>query len=160
MSEYLELILKNIDEEAGQLIIGTQGSNLKTNIEFALILDKIKDVAESIAKIRGRTIDGLAARINKMMEQEGFESLDIEFENETKRITPDLKYSITCKKENEKAMIEWMKQDPKGAELVKETVHQKSLQAFFEEVIISGGKPQPFVNVFIMNTIKSRKLPK
>jgi hypothetical protein len=162
MLDYIEQLRDNVNEEAGQLIIGTASCELKDNIQFALILDKIHDVAEEISKVWGRTSEGLCARINKMIEQSGFENLDIKFRGSVQRVTPDLKFAITCPSEKQPQMIDWMKKDSHGKELIKETVHPKTLQSFMEKKVEAGEdiKQLPFLNVHIMQSIKIRKLPK
>lgn len=145
----------NVYETIDPVVASTEREKLSTQLQLYAVMRFIKDTISELETMVNKNLPLVAARAEKIMTQEGMDS--IEFAG--LKFTPDKKNYISVNSTNKPAVIEWLKQHPLGREMVKLDYHPKTFESFIKkEFIEKGEKPPSIVGVFPLPTLEVRKL--
>lgn len=158
--EYLETMLTSLREEIEPLVAQNESVEFSNKVEFYYLLRQLKEISEEYSKLANIGMPIVAQSINRHMQQLDMESMDRTFNGVTYRLKPNIRYFISYNKDQRPQVIEWMKGDPIGRELVKEDVHPKTFESFVKQRIEEGKEPPPHVQIHAEEVLDFRKLPK
>ncbi len=155
----LEGLQTLLEETIAPLMMRLESDPIGDNLDAYFELKEISEVADSIRKMFGHVAPVLSERIRNLMGGIG-ESLDREYNGRTFRVKPDVKTHVSVTQANERRAVEWFKADPEGRELVKESVHSKTMESFVKKKAEEGAAiPADIFTVYMEQTLSIRKLP-
>lgn len=127
-------------------------AELNANLLLYGRLKRIHDICEGVEKACNIAMPKIADRANKVMLAESVDSCSVGGFN----FSPSSKTMVSVTKANKESLLEWMRNDEEGKELIKEDVHFKTLESFVK-ARMEAGKEVPFVTVFDQPALTVRK---
>lgn len=153
-------LVDEIHQTVGPCVLGGETNTFAQDAKLYIVLSEFKDLGAEMSKAFNLIEDGLSTRIADKMNSQELETGQVEVNGARYNFTPDKKMYVSCKKEEQPTLIAWLKQHPSGAGLVKESVHDKTLQKFIiEEVVGAGEMPPKFISMHLKSTLSVRKAP-
>ena len=155
-----QALVDEVHQTAGPAVMSGEGTSFAADAKLYITLKEFEVLGKELSKAFTLVEDGLSARIADKMNAAELETGQIEVGGLRYNFTPDKKLFISCKKEDQPTLINWLRTHEKGKELIKETVHDKTLQKFVTDEILGAGElPPPFIKTHIVNTLSVRKAP-
>ena len=153
----LAAILEDLEQEIPTLEPQLPGMELPDLLRTWRLLDWLKKSCEAAAELAGSHKKPIGALAFQRMSNDATEGIDFD----GCRWKPETKNAITCPAAKQDELIIYAKtEDLQLGELVKETIHQKSLESYVNGLLAEGREVPPMVTVFEMQTVSCRALPK
>lgn len=130
----------------------SQQCKLPLKLKLYAALRQIKECCDNLSSTAGSKMVPIAASAVKIMMANDTEEMVCY----GYKFTPDEKVFVSCPADEQDRMLEWMRSDEEGRELINETVHPKTLEAFVKRRI-ADDKQVPFVNVYTQPVLTVRK---
>jgi hypothetical protein len=168
MSDNAEIMLKMIQERidafepvATKLLEclepfneGMKTEKMMVNIKFYQMIKYVHDFGKELQRVANVVEPEVAERIVKCMTQEDMDSVN----HAGYSYAPDTKTFVSVPQDSMQKLIEMFKADSTTKELVKESVHPKTLESYVKCELAEGRKVNPLINVCEKPTLKVRKL--
>lgn len=150
-------ILTELEQEIPTLEPQLPGMELPDLLRTWRLLDWLKKSCESMQELAGSHKQPIGKLAFQRMSADATEGIDFD----GCRWKPVTKNSITCPEAKQAELLVYAKtEDLKLGELIKETIHQRTLESYFNTEIQEGRAVPEMVRVFPMETVSCLALPK
>ena len=154
----LKGVISEVREELAPIVSRREQLDMSEVTELFMILRDLVECGESVTSIANVALPDVSERCRLCIEASGFDEVSKEYNGTKYRLTPDVKLHASVNKANEPEFIIWMKDNPYGRELVKESVNPSSLKAFITRELEAGRELTPLITAFPQATLKVRKI--
>lgn len=132
---------------------GMKEEKMMVNIKFYQMICYLYDFGKEMQRVANILEPLVAERITKCMMQEDMDSIT----HGGYTYAPDTKTYISVAADKMPALIAAFKADSRTKELVKESIHQKTLEAFVKAELAEERKIHPSISVCEKSTLNVRK---
>lgn len=133
---------------------GMKEERMMTNIKFYQMIQYLYDFGKEMQRVANILEPQVAERIIKNMVQEDMDSVN----HGGFSYAPDTKTYVSVPADKMPGLIEAFKKDTTTRELVKESIHPKSLESFVKATLAEGKKVHPSISICEKPTLTVRKL--
>lgn len=133
---------------------GMKEERMMVNIKFYQMIKYLHDFGKEMQRVANILEPEVAERIIKCMTQEDMDSIN----HGGYSYAPDTKTYVSVAADKMEGLIAAFKNNSVTRELVKESVHPKTLEAFVKAEIAEGRKVHPSIAVCEKPTLVVRKL--
>lgn len=132
---------------------GMKEESMMTNIKFYQMVCYLHDFGKEMQRVANVLDPIVAERITKCMLQEDMESIT----HGGYTYAPDTKTYVSVAADRMPALLDAFKKDSRTKELVKESIHPKTLESFVKAELEEGRKVHPSIVVCEKPTLNVRK---
>ena len=133
---------------------GMKEERMMTNIKFYQMISYLYDFGKEMQRVANILEPLVAERIIKNMVQEDMDSVN----HGGYSFAPDTKTYVSVAADKMPALIDAFKKDSRTKELVKESIHPKTLESYVKAELAESRKVHPSISVCEKPTLVVRKL--